>query len=280
MALAHRLAWPAAPVLVAALLVPVGVAWWVVGWRRRAITVLGVPLSWLMLGMTVPTWAWLACLLPMVVAYPLRAWRDAPYFPSPPNALADLPQHIHLPKSPRVLDAGCGAGHGLGALQRAWPDARLHGVEWSWALAWWTRWRLRAATVRRGDMWADDWRDYDLVYVFQRPESMSRVWAKACEQMRPGSWLVSLEFTVPDVAPTLSCHVAGQRPVHAWCIVHGAQAQGRKPEADNHPSRRPFRMANKPKTAKASCSSSLVGSSRSVASSASTSSTAATWASS
>ena len=58
--------------------------------------------------------------------------------------------------------------------------ADVEGVEWSRPLAWLARWRARSARVRRGDLWADDWAPFALVYVFQRPESMPRVWAKAC----------------------------------------------------------------------------------------------------
>ena len=40
------------------------------------------------------------------------------------------------------------------------------------------------------------------MYVFQRPESMARVAAKARAEMAPGSWLVSLAFAVPGVCPS------------------------------------------------------------------------------
>ena len=38
-----------------------------------------------------------------------------------------------------------------------------------------------------------------MVYLFERPESMSRAALKANGEMRAGSWLVSLDFVVPDV---------------------------------------------------------------------------------
>ena len=64
-------------------------------------------------------------------------------FPTPTGALDGLAQVLPLPAGARVLDAGCGLGHGLRALHRAWPQALLHGVEWSWVLRWekeLTRW--------------------------------------------------------------------------------------------------------------------------------------------
>jgi hypothetical protein len=38
-------------------------------------------------------------------------------------------------------------------------------------------------------MWRADWSGYQLVYLFQRPESMARAWAKGCAEMaRAPGW--------------------------------------------------------------------------------------------
>lgn len=186
---------PAALAAVAALMPAVAATPW-----RRVFVVAGFPLSVLAMspGGGVPAWLWLVPLLLLLLAYPRRAWRDAPVFPTPRGALRGVPAHIPLPPGARVLDAGCGMGDGLIALREAWPQARIEGVEWSglWRLV--SARRCPWATVRRGDMWADDWSAFDLVYVFQRPESMPRVMAKASSEMRPGTWLVSLAFEAVD----------------------------------------------------------------------------------
>ncbi len=200
---------------------------------RQAIAAAGLPLSALALGAagSLPPWVWLLLLLPVLAVYPLRAWRDAPLFPTPADALHGLdlvvgqPQHVH--------DAGCGLGHGLVALRRLWPQARLSGVEWSPLLAWATRWRCRGALVQRGDMWAVPWCDIDLVYLFQRPESMARAFAKARSEMAPGAWLVSLEFAVPGVPPVASLQGEGRKPV--W-IYQPVPVPNTKPAPQRHPS--------------------------------------------
>jgi SAM-dependent methyltransferase len=183
------------------------------GLARRLWVLAGFPLSAWVLGAAAawPAWAWLLMLLPLLLAYPLRAWRDAPFFPTPARALRGLDALVGQPA--RVLDAGCGLGHGLQALRALWPQAALQGVEWSPLLAWATRWRCPWARITRGDLWAQDWSQLDLVYAFQRPESMPRLWAKALEELPPGGWLVSLEFAVPGVAPHASLQAPGQRPV-------------------------------------------------------------------
>jgi hypothetical protein len=166
-------------------------------------------------------WVWLIPLALLLLAYPVRAWRDAPLFPTPPGALDELPRHVRLPAGAAVLDAGCGLGDGLRALHQAFPQASCHGTEWSWPLALACRLRCPWAQVRRGDLWAQDWSGFALVYLFQRPESMPQALAKARAQMRPGSWLVSLEFEARDaqgLAPQASHRLSlpGGRPVWVY----------------------------------------------------------------
>ncbi len=107
-----------------------------------------------------------------------------------------------LPDRPcRVLDLGCGDGRLLRYLARRRPDCRFVGVEyaplpWLWA-------RLAGASlgnleILRRDFWNLPLSDYDLVYAFLSPAPMSRLWLKACREMRPGATLVSNSFPVPD----------------------------------------------------------------------------------
>ena len=186
-------------------------------WRRGWV-VLGFPLSALALGLgsAIPAWAWLAALVPLLAAYPLRAWRDAPFFPTAPDALSGLADCVSLPSGALVLDAGCGLGHGLQALRRVWPKAQFHGIEWSPPLRLLASWRCPWATLRHADMWKSSWADYGLVYLFQRPESMARAMAKAAQEMRPGSWLVSLEFEVPGAQAHAKLVRPGQRVVWVY----------------------------------------------------------------
>ena len=182
---------------------------------RRLLLALGFPVSALAtgLGSGLPAWAWLGPLAVLLAAYPMRAWRDAPLFPTPVGALAGLAALTALPPAARVLDAGCGLGHGLTALRSEWPAARIEGIEWSWPLRLVTALRCPWARVRQGDMWRRDWAGLDLVYLFQRPESMARAWAKAQSELAPGAWLASLEFAVPGVAPTAALRTASDKPV-------------------------------------------------------------------
>ncbi len=165
-----------------------------------------------------PAWAWLVPLALLLLAYPLRAWHDAPFFPTPSDALEGLADIAPLPARARILDAGCGLGHGLQALRQVYPRARLQGTEWSWPLRWLAALRCPWAQIRRGDMWAQSWQGQDLVYLFQRPESMPRAVAKARQEMAPGSWLVSLEFKASGLRLHAVLQRDGARPVWVYMI--------------------------------------------------------------
>jgi SAM-dependent methyltransferase len=187
----------------AACLLGVAMSLWGDSWWRRLFIAAGFPLSVALSGtLAIPAWAWLLPLLLLLLVYPLNAWRDAPLFPTPPDALALAPQYAPLPAGAQVLDAGCGLGHGLHALHRAYPAAALHGVEWSWPLRLLCALRCPWARVKQGDMWAQHWGGFDMVYLFQRPESMPRALEKAQAELREGAWLVSLDFAVPHCKPT------------------------------------------------------------------------------
>ncbi len=194
---------------------------------RRLIVALGFPVSALALGWQggqggFPGVAWLVPLLILWWLYPRRTWGEAPLFPTPRGALDRLTQLAPLPLGARVLDAGCGVGDGLRELLAAYPQARVEGVEWSRPLALLARWRVRGATVRQGDLWGDDWTPFALVYVFQRPESMPRVWAKARAELAPDAWLASLDFAVPDVTPVASWQLPNGQFV--WLYRPGRKA--------------------------------------------------------
>jgi len=191
-------------------------------WRQWFVAA-GFPLSSLALNSAngLPAWIWLAPLALLLLAYPLNAWRDAPVFPTPRGALTDLPKHAALPPNAHILDAGCGMGDGLAELHRAYPTAQLHGIEWGWPWRLVSALRCPWAKVTRGDMWRADWSGFDMVYLFQRPESMPRAVDKARRELKPGAWLVSLEFEAVDAqGQALKAHtrltLEGGRPVWVY----------------------------------------------------------------
>jgi hypothetical protein len=206
---------PALATLLGAALAVRGATPW-----RRVFVATGFPLSLAASGIAhLPGWVWLAPLAALALVYPIHAWGDAPVFPTPRGALRGLAAQLALPPKPLVLDAGCGLGDALVELRRELPMAVLTGIEWSWPLRLLCALRCRFATIRRADMWGADWSAFDLVYVFQRPESMPRASDKAARELRPGAWLASLEFEIADRDPTRVFTCADGRPLWLYCAA-------------------------------------------------------------
>lgn len=204
----------AAASLLGVLLSVLGGNWW-----RRVMLGLGFPLSIAVSGvLALPAWAWLLPLGLLLLIYPLNAWRDAPLFPTPALALRELAAVAALPDAALLLDAGCGLGDGLIALRRAYAQANLCGLEWSWPLRALCALRCPWAQVRRGDIWQADWSPYHLVYLFQRPESMQRAADKALAELRPGAWLVSLEFEAQSLEPHTVLRTPDGRPLWLYQV--------------------------------------------------------------
>jgi SAM-dependent methyltransferase len=193
---------------------------WVHTPMRKALILLGFPLSMLASSSTLsmPPVAWLLLLGLIVLVYPRKAWRDAPLFPTPKKALRELPGHIDLPAGARILDAGSGLGDGLLALRDAYPRADLNGIEMSWPLRILSALRCGFARIRQGDIWLADWRSFDVVYLFQRPESMPRAVEKAEAELRRGAWLVSLEFEARELMPSAVIYGRDGRPVWMYQV--------------------------------------------------------------
>jgi len=183
--------------------------------QARAVALaLGFPVSlWLLGSAHFPAWVWLLPLALIIWIYPLHAWRDAPIFPTPLNALKDIPRWAVLPAQAKILDAGCGAGDGLKALRLAYVNAQWIGIEFSRPLSWVAKLRCPWAEIRCGDIWEDDWGAYDMVYLFQRPETMPRAVEKAKSELKPGAWLVSLEFEAAELKPKAVTEASPDRPV-------------------------------------------------------------------
>lgn len=182
---------------------------------RRVFMLAGFPLSLLASGAAgaLPGWVWLLPLALLLALYPLNSWRDAPLFPTPTAALQGLADQAPLPDGAPVVDAGCGLGAGLIELHSEYPQARIQGLEWSWPLTLLCALRCRFARVRRADIWAADWSGFQMVYLFQRPESMSRAMDKAAAELKPGAWLVSLEFEASGWRPTAKLETVPGKPV-------------------------------------------------------------------
>jgi SAM-dependent methyltransferase len=191
-------------------------AWWL------AINAVFLPvLSWGIALAISPLWA-LGALVALMLVYG-RIWisRVPLFFSSgrAQDALAGL-----LPEGRQsFLDVGCGDGRVLARLAAARPDCRFEGIEQAlvpWLLARVRCWAAKAqCRIRRGNLWKLDLSAYDVVYAYLSPAVMAEFWAKARQEMRPGSLLVSA-FAIPGLEPNRSVEIddAMRTRLHVWRV--------------------------------------------------------------
>ncbi len=67
-----------------AMIAPLALALMVRTWPRRWLALSGFPVSLLLVALAAGagSWIWLLALGLLLIAYPVRAWRDAPFFPT------------------------------------------------------------------------------------------------------------------------------------------------------------------------------------------------------
>jgi hypothetical protein len=196
--------------------------WWL------AINALFLPvLSWGVALQMSPLWA-LGALVALMLVYG-RIWKSrVPLFFSSgraQDALAEL-----LPAGEHAfLDVGCGDGRVLARLAAAHPDYRFEGIEQ--ALVPWLLARIRCwagkieCRIRRGNLWKLHLGAYDIVYAYLSPAVMPEFWAKARQEMRPGSLLVSA-FEIPGLKPNRSVQIddAMRTRLNVWRVAPGMGA--------------------------------------------------------
>jgi hypothetical protein len=197
------------------------------GWSRKlapwwlAIQLL-FPLA-LMAGLSLqlPPWLFLAGFLILLLVYWSTFRTQVPYYPSGKRAwdavAAVLPQDRPL----HVIDIGSGLGGLVLELARRRPESSFAGIELA-PLPWLVsvvRARLAggAAHFARGDYERLDLGDYDAVFAYLSPAAMGALWRKASAEMRPGSLLLSYEFSIAGTPPDLTIAPAGRGPsLYGW----------------------------------------------------------------
>lgn len=151
-----------------------------------------------------PLW-FLAAFLLLFLAYWNVFRSQVPLYLSSREAWAAVADLLPQKSGFSFLDVGAGLGGLLAYLSMKHPEGKYCGLEiaplpflWAWLRKQVNRGRYR---VVRGNFWAHDFGRYNVVYAYLSPVPMAQLWAKACDEMAPGAYLVSNTFAIPGVHP-------------------------------------------------------------------------------
>jgi len=168
----------------------------------------------LMLMLPVPHWLYLALFLFFLAFYWSTYRTQVPYFPSTRHAWQALEQLLPPDRPIALVDIGSGLGGLIMYLGKKYPASQFYGVEIAplpWFLSF-ARNLLRkpgeAVNTRfiRASYETLNFAEFDVVFAYLSPAAMPALWAKARQEMRPGSMLVSYEFPVVGVGEHLSIY--------------------------------------------------------------------------
>ncbi|USG60116.1 class I SAM-dependent methyltransferase [Sneathiella marina] len=176
------------------------------GWGWVIGQCVAPPLVILALGLGLPMWIYPVILILLVLVFWNVASNRVPLYLTNTETSAALLKLLPNKKSIRFVDLGSGLGGTLRYLASRSPESRFYGVE-SAPLPFIFSWCLRKLhgkdnlEFRFRDIWKEDLSEFDVVYCFLSPVPMARLFAKAQEELKPGSLFISNSFAVPDQKP-------------------------------------------------------------------------------
>jgi len=170
-----------------------------------------------------PVWIYAAGFIALVLVYWTTFRTQVPLFLSSRAAVVRFAQWLnaHYPavedapdRDVRIVDVGSGTGRFVIDLARQCPDCAVTGIESAplpWLLARDAARRLPNVAMIRDDFWKYDFADFHVVYAFLSPVPMAALWRKCQADLKPGSWLISNSFPVPNVEPSEVIEVPDRR---------------------------------------------------------------------
>lgn len=146
---------------------------------------------------------------------------QVPFYPSSPAVWDAVSELLPADREIRFIDIGSGFGGLVLQLAAQRPESSFTGIELAplpW-LASLLRKRLQHSRGRfiYGDYNTLDFAQFDAVFAYLSPAAMPALWEKAKSEMRPGSLLLSYEFSIPSRQPQIT-HVCspGGKLLHGW----------------------------------------------------------------
>jgi hypothetical protein len=148
---------------------------------------------------------------------------QVPFYPSRPIVWRQVAELLPKDKPIRMIDIGSGLGDLVMHIADARPGSRVSGIEIAplpFLLSKWRAWfRKSTAVFIRGNYQSLDFSEYDVIFAYLSPAAMPALWEKVHQEMKQGSMLISYEFEIPGVRPSLDIPGKGHSPnIYVWKI--------------------------------------------------------------
>lgn len=155
--------------------------------------------------LALPPAAFLAVFLFLLLLYWSTFRTQVPYYPSGRRVWETVAAQLPAGRTLRIVDIGSGLGGLVLDLARRRPACDVSGIELA-PLPWLAsslRARLAGSGARflRGDYEKLNFGNFDVVFAYLSPAAMDALWRKAAAEMRPGSVLISYEFSIAGREP-------------------------------------------------------------------------------
>lgn len=177
----------------------------------------------LALALHLPSWIYLAAFAALLTLYWSTFRTQVPFYPSGRSTWAAVEALLPQGRPVRCIDIGSGFGGLVMYLAPRHPEHSVTGIELA-PLPWLAS-LVRASLMRsaarfmRGDYHALNFADYDVVFAYLSPAAMPALWHKARSEMNKGALLLSYEFTIPGIEPSLVRHPAEGGPaLYGWYL--------------------------------------------------------------
>ncbi len=162
---------------------------------------------WVMFSWHIPSEIYLLGFAVCVSLYWTTFRTQVPFYPSRPIVWQQVTQLISEENPVRLIDIGSGLGDMSMHISRFRPNSHVEGIEIA-PLPWFlsvvrAKIRRSSAVFKLGDYRALNFAHYDVIFAYLSPAAMLVLWEKAQHEMQTGSLLISLEFQIPGVPPTL-----------------------------------------------------------------------------
>lgn len=194
----------------------VGMASW---WRWIHF---GFPLSmWAMSNFYIPNEVYFVGFIISLSLFWTTFRSQVPFFPSRPVVWQQVAKLIPQNKPIRLIDIGSGLGDLSMHIAKVRPECQIEGIEIA-PLPWFVSFvrakiRRSSAVFKMGNYHDLDFANYDVVFAYLSPAAMVALWEKASQEMQTGSLLISLEFEIPGITPTMRIAGHGHSPmIYVW----------------------------------------------------------------